>query len=242
MSDAGSAFRIRTHYDNLQVAETASEEVIKGAYKYLSQKHHPDKNPQNRAEAERISQLINDAYAVLSDPQRRREHDEWIRQERTAQKSAPGQPSNTESSPAPATPTVTPEPKFFKRVWLMLLFVASLAMLLGVFPYQVISGRWEWSYLAVLGFWLWVGHYAYMSLFSPHIIAEEQRQEKERRLAIQPNMVKGVLVGAVTGGIAFGLFEVLLANNPKSQMNFDLFTFGFFVIAGAVVGAFGLKR
>ena len=69
---------MRTHYDNLQVARNASPEVIKGAYKYLSQKWHPDKHPSDQAKAERISTIINEAYAVLSDPAARKAHDEWI--------------------------------------------------------------------------------------------------------------------------------------------------------------------
>ncbi|MBS0446109.1 MAG: DnaJ domain-containing protein [Proteobacteria bacterium] len=73
---------VHSHYDNLQVAQNASQEVIKGAYKYLSQKWHPDRQPpERRAEAERIMKLVNDAYAVLSDPVARQEHDEWIRAE-----------------------------------------------------------------------------------------------------------------------------------------------------------------
>ncbi|WP_083446899.1 DnaJ domain-containing protein [Azoarcus sp. CIB] len=37
--------RIRTHYDNLKVARDAPIEVIKAAYPSLSQKYHPDRNP-----------------------------------------------------------------------------------------------------------------------------------------------------------------------------------------------------
>lgn len=72
----------QTHYDNLQVARNASDEVIKGAYKYLSQKWHPDRQPlDRRAEAERVMKLINAAYAVLIDPEARKKHDEWIREQ-----------------------------------------------------------------------------------------------------------------------------------------------------------------
>lgn len=74
--------KFRTHYDNLQVVETASIEVIRGAYKYLSQKWHPDKHPNDKERATRIMKVINDAYSVLSDPERRREHDAWIRAQR----------------------------------------------------------------------------------------------------------------------------------------------------------------
>lgn len=69
--------RVHTHYDNLKVARDAPPEVIRAAYKTLSQKHHPDRNG-NSKEAIRIIQLINTAYEVLSDPVRRKEHDEWI--------------------------------------------------------------------------------------------------------------------------------------------------------------------
>ena len=73
---------IRTHYANLQVAENASPGVIRGAYRHLSQKWHPDKNLDNKAEAERVTRIINEAYAVLSDPQRKTEHEFWIKTER----------------------------------------------------------------------------------------------------------------------------------------------------------------
>lgn len=45
--------KIRTHYDNMQVSKTASDSVIRGAFRGLSQQHHPDKNPNDRAGAER---------------------------------------------------------------------------------------------------------------------------------------------------------------------------------------------
>ncbi len=69
--------QIHTHYDNLKVARNAPPEVIRAAYKTLSQKYHPDRNG-NSPDAIRVIQIINSAYAVLSDPVKRREHDEWI--------------------------------------------------------------------------------------------------------------------------------------------------------------------
>ena len=74
--------RIRTHYQNLQVTENASQEVIKGAYKYLSKKWHPDRHPNNRKKAESTMCIINEAFAVLSDPIRKQQHDEWIKENR----------------------------------------------------------------------------------------------------------------------------------------------------------------
>ena len=69
--------KIHTHYDNLKVARLAPPEVIRAAYKALSQKYHPDKNPGDE-KAARIMAILNSAYNTLSDAQRRKEHDEWI--------------------------------------------------------------------------------------------------------------------------------------------------------------------
>lgn len=69
--------KIHTHYDNLKVSRMAPQEVIRAAYKALSQKYHPDKNPGDEKSA-RIMAILNSAYGTLSDAQRRKEHDEWI--------------------------------------------------------------------------------------------------------------------------------------------------------------------
>jgi DnaJ-class molecular chaperone len=76
--------QIHTHYDNLKVARDAPPEVIRAAYKTLSQKFHPDRNP-HKPNATRTFQLINHAYEVLSDPVKRRAHDEWISAEEAKQ-------------------------------------------------------------------------------------------------------------------------------------------------------------
>ncbi|OGB20527.1 MAG: hypothetical protein A3I66_05600 [Burkholderiales bacterium RIFCSPLOWO2_02_FULL_57_36] len=69
--------KIHTHYDNLKVARNAPPEVIRAAYKTLSQKFHPDRNPE-KPNATRNFQLINQAYEVLSNSTKRRAHDDWI--------------------------------------------------------------------------------------------------------------------------------------------------------------------
>jgi len=69
--------KLVTHYDNLKVASNAPDVVIRAAYRVLVQQNHPDKFP-NRAVAEHRIKIINKAYEVLSDPHRRKEHDEWI--------------------------------------------------------------------------------------------------------------------------------------------------------------------
>ncbi|MDO5058910.1 MAG: DnaJ domain-containing protein [Neisseria sp.] len=68
---------LHTHYDNLKVRPDATAEEIRAAYRRLCKQYHPDCRPQH-PEAERIMQLINQAYAVLSNPEARQKHDEWI--------------------------------------------------------------------------------------------------------------------------------------------------------------------
>jgi formylglycine-generating enzyme required for sulfatase activity len=65
----------KDHYEILQVHRCAEPEVIVAAYKRLIQKYHPDKNPDNREEAERRTREFMAAYAVLSDPDRRAAYD-----------------------------------------------------------------------------------------------------------------------------------------------------------------------
>ena len=79
---------IHTHYDNLKVSRNAPPEVIRAAFKTLSQKFHPDRHGGDTRSTQTF-QLITAAYEVLSDPQRRRQHDEWIaRTERKMQREA----------------------------------------------------------------------------------------------------------------------------------------------------------
>lgn len=65
---------MQTLYDRLSVSRDAAPEVIRAAYRVLSQRHHPDRNPGDPSAASAM-QMINDAYAVLSDPQRRHAYD-----------------------------------------------------------------------------------------------------------------------------------------------------------------------
>ncbi|AKH38558.1 MULTISPECIES: J domain-containing protein [Nitrosomonas] len=69
--------KINTHYDNLEVPRNASPEAIDAAYKKLSKKLYSDKNQEN-TEAARTMSIINTSYKVLSDPDKRQKHDQWI--------------------------------------------------------------------------------------------------------------------------------------------------------------------
>jgi len=71
--------KVHSHYENLKVARDASADEIRAAYRALTRKHHPDRNPDN-ADAERVMSVINVAYDALSEPAKRSEHDRWIAQ------------------------------------------------------------------------------------------------------------------------------------------------------------------
>ena len=54
-------------YEVLGVSRSADNNVIKKAYRKLSLKNHPDKNPDNKEVAEEVFKKISQAYMVLSD-------------------------------------------------------------------------------------------------------------------------------------------------------------------------------
>lgn len=65
---------MKDYYQILGVSRDATLEEIKRAYRRLALKYHPDRNPGDK-EAEEKFKEINEAYAVLSDPEKRRQYD-----------------------------------------------------------------------------------------------------------------------------------------------------------------------
>jgi DnaJ-class molecular chaperone len=65
----------RDYYKTLGVERAATAAQIKSAYRKLARKHHPDVNP-GKKDAEQRFKEINEAYQVLSDPEKRKKYDE----------------------------------------------------------------------------------------------------------------------------------------------------------------------
>jgi DnaJ-class molecular chaperone len=66
----------RDYYTVLGVARTASDKDIKTAYRKLARKYHPDVNPGDKKSESQFKE-IGEAYAVLSDPEKRKKYDRW---------------------------------------------------------------------------------------------------------------------------------------------------------------------
>lgn len=64
----------RDYYQILDVPRTASQADIKKAFRKLARQHHPDRNPGD-ATAEKRFKDVNEAHAVLSDPEKRKQYD-----------------------------------------------------------------------------------------------------------------------------------------------------------------------
>lgn len=66
----------RDYYEVLGVSRDADDATLKKAYRQLAKKYHPDMNPGD-AEAEKKFKEASEAYAVLSDPEKRRQYDQF---------------------------------------------------------------------------------------------------------------------------------------------------------------------
>ena len=66
----------RDYYEVLGVSKDADEATLKKAYRKVAKKYHPDVNPGD-AEAEKKFKEASEAYAILSDPDKRRQYDQF---------------------------------------------------------------------------------------------------------------------------------------------------------------------
>ena len=93
-------------YELLQVRPAASARVIQAAYRRLMLLHHPDRNP--GADALEMSQRLNRAYEILSDPEKRAAYD-W---------ELSGEPGEPPGGAVQGRPGATAPGGFPRSVWL----------------------------------------------------------------------------------------------------------------------------
>lgn len=97
--------RNQSYYELLEVEPFAESGKIKAAFRRLARKHHPDMNP-GRPESETLFKRISEAYAVLSDPQKRAAYDRALgltRKESPADAGAQASQAQRSSAAKPAS-------------------------------------------------------------------------------------------------------------------------------------------
>ena len=110
----------KDYYKILGVNKNATDAEIKSAFRKLALQYHPDKNPDN-PQAEEMFKEINEAYQVLSDPEKRRKYDQFGSQWQQYQ-SAGGRPedfnwSDWQYQPGSGTSYRTVSPEEFEEMF-----------------------------------------------------------------------------------------------------------------------------
>ena len=76
----------KNYYEILQINQNASPEIIEKAYKTLAKKYHPDlQEESNKKQAEEILKEINEAYEILSDPNKKNLYDQNLKNQTISQ-------------------------------------------------------------------------------------------------------------------------------------------------------------
>ena len=99
-------------YELLQVSENADQEIIQAAWRRLVLRYHSDRS--SEPNATEMTQRLNDAYAILSDPARKAQYDREYRERTSISSGGTGQTSSrsSQSRPNPAPPPPwTPPPR-----------------------------------------------------------------------------------------------------------------------------------
>lgn len=123
---------MKTHYETLGVGAEAGDAAIEGAYKALIKRHHPDKRGPEAAGDDEQAKVINEAYRVLRDPEKRRLYDLAIGLGRSPE-TRPTHPHDRQSDFADAVDD-TP-------LWVALGFVVLVGLVIAVAAH-LSSERW----------------------------------------------------------------------------------------------------
>ena len=76
----------KNYYDILEINKNASQEIVEKAYKTLAKKYHPDlQEGEKKKEYEEKLKIINEAYEVLSDPEKRKSYDSTLHENTVSQ-------------------------------------------------------------------------------------------------------------------------------------------------------------
>ena len=121
-----------TYYEQFEISNNASPEMIHAAYKVLAKKFHPDLCGLPKEQAEAIMKEINAIYATLSDPEKRKRYDQYLKAEQEQQTETSNhsnyQPSEPQSTYQPPKPPQKKPLKSDKTFWSMLVLFAVLPL------------------------------------------------------------------------------------------------------------------
>jgi len=110
----------KDYYKILGIEKSADKDELKKAYRKLARKHHPDVNPGDKASEEKFKE-INEAYEVLSDPEKRKKYDQfgaqWQQYSHSGGRSEDFDWSQWRSRPGGGSQTRTVTPEEFEQMF-----------------------------------------------------------------------------------------------------------------------------
>ena len=103
---------MKNYYEILEINEKASQEIIDKVYKVLIKKYHPDlqENSEIKTKYEEKIKEINEAYEILSNPEKRNEYDKMLLQEKELASKKTYEQQQTYTKPNTASTYNSPPP------------------------------------------------------------------------------------------------------------------------------------